>query len=186
MQFRPLVTRVRTAGLVLAACIVAGLISVPGGRVVAAPTMSTAKAAAIKAPPIRHVFIVNLENKGYDETFGPDSPAPYLSKTLRARGQLLTQYFGTTHNSLPNNVAQISGQGPDSQTQADCQTYSDFVQTGTVAPQQAVGNGCVYPVGVKTVADHFGSGTWRTWTSGTSTGTECPPVAGAAGLADVA
>ena len=62
---------------------------------------------------MRHVFVVNLENKGYDETFGPDSPAPYLSKTLRAQGQLLTQYYGTAHNSLPNYIAQISGQGPN-------------------------------------------------------------------------
>lgn len=99
--------------------------------------------------------MVNLENTGYDETVGPTSPAPYLSKTLRNQGQLLTQYFGTAHNSLPNYLAQISGQGPNAQTQGDCQAYSDFVRAGTVAPQQAVGNGCVYPSGVKTVADQL-------------------------------
>jgi hypothetical protein len=101
------------------------------------------------------VFVINLENKGYDATFGPGSPAPYLSQTLRSQGQLLTQYYGTAHNSEPNYVAQISGQGPNPQMQGDCQTYSDFVQTGTVAPGQAVGDGCVFPAGVKTVADQL-------------------------------
>ena len=156
MQFPAHVTRVRTAGLLLAAGVaVVGLVGVSGGGVAAAPTPRAAKAGATQAPPIKHVFVVNLENKGYDETFGPGSPAPYLSTTLRNQGQLLTQYYGTAHNSLPNYIAQISGQGPDAQTQADCQTYSDFVQAGTAAPQQAVGNGCVYPAGVKTVADQL-------------------------------
>ena len=110
------------------------------GLLAASPTTAAAEpAASTQPPPVRHVFVVNLENKGYDETFGPDSAAPYLSKVLTAKGQLLTQYFGTAHNSLPNYIAQISGQGPNAQTQGDCQVYSDFVQAGTVAPQQAAG-----------------------------------------------
>ena len=52
----------------------------------------------------------------------PASPAPYLARTLRAQGVLLTRYYGTAHNSLPNYIAQISGQGPNAQTQADCQS----------------------------------------------------------------
>ncbi len=119
------------------------------------PASTAAAAASVKPPPVRHVFVINLENKGYDETFGPDSPAPYLSQTLRAKGQLLTQYYGIGHESLPNYIAQVSGQAPNPQTQGDCQLYSDFVQAGTVAPQQAVGNGCVYPANVKTVADQL-------------------------------
>ena len=129
----------------------------------AAPADAAARKRAVATPAVGHVFVVNLENKGYDETFGPSSPAPYLSTTLRNQGQLLSQYYGTAHNSLPNYIAQISGQGPNSQTQGDCQVYSDFVQTGTVAPDQAVGNGCVYPANVKTVADQLEAKglTWR-------------------------
>jgi hypothetical protein len=111
----------------------------------------------VATPAIGHVFVINLENKGFDETFGPGSPAPYLSQELRGKGQLLTQYYGTAHNSLPNYLAQISGQGPNPQTQGDCQFYSDFVQTGTAEPQQAVGHGCVYPASVETVADQLES-----------------------------
>ena len=155
------------------------------GVLAAAPTTAAAKPARPTAstapPPVRHVFVVNLENKGYDETFGPDSPAPYLSRTLRAKGQLLTQYYGTAHNSLPNYVAQVSGQGPNPQTQGDCQYYTDFVQTGTAAPGQAVGNGCVYPAGVKTVADQLEAKglTWRGYLE--DMGTPCRhPAANAA------
>jgi len=97
------------------------------------------------------VFVINLENKGYATTFGPGSKAPYLSRTLRAQGVLLTQYHGTAHNSLPNYLAQISGQGPDPEQQADCQIYSSFQQAGTASYQQAVGRGCVYPASVPTL-----------------------------------
>ena len=122
-----------------------------------------APASAASKPAVKHVFVINLENKGYDQTFGPSSPAPYLSKELRAKGQLLSQYYGTAHNSQPNYAAQISGQGPNPQMQGDCQVYSDFTGTGTAAPQQAVGNGCVVPSSVKTVADQLQDKglTWR-------------------------
>jgi phosphatidylinositol-3-phosphatase len=159
----PRTSRGRVGGRAVLAVLASAGVTVTG-VLAASPTTAAAKpAASTQPPPVRHVFVVNLENKGYDETFGPDSPAPYLSKTLTAKGQLLTQYYGTAHNSLPNYIAQISGQGPNPQTQGDCQVYSDFVQTGAVAPQQAVGNGCVYPAGVKTVADQLEAKglTWR-------------------------
>jgi hypothetical protein len=142
--------------LALGAAIALAAVTATASLASSAPAAAASKPSAKTAPPpIGHVFVINLENKGYDETFGPDSPAPYLSKTLTAKGQLLTQYYGTAHNSLPNYIAQISGQGPNPQTQGDCQVYSDFVQTGTVAPEQAVGDGCVYPASVKTVADQL-------------------------------
>lgn len=158
MQSRRRPAGVHAAALLIVASATVALVGA-GGGFASAPATS----AATTTPPVKHVFVVNLENKGYDETFGPDSPAPYLSRTLRDRGQLLTQYYGTAHNSLPNYLAQVSGQGPNAQTQADCQTYSDFAQAGTAAPQQAVGNGCVYPAGVKTVADQLEAKglTWR-------------------------
>ncbi|MGZ4616710.1 MAG: alkaline phosphatase family protein, partial [Actinomycetes bacterium] len=143
---------IRRGGLLLTAAALA-VLALPG-----------ADAQGVTArPPVRHVFVINLENKGYDETFGPSSPATYLSRDLRAQGQLLTQYYGTAHNSLPNYLAQISGQGPNEQTQGDCQVYSGFAGAGTVPPQQAVGDGCVYPGSVTTVADQLTAKglTWR-------------------------
>ena len=122
-----------------------------------------AKSASAKPPPIKHVFVINLENKNYDETFGPDSPAPYLSQDLVAKGELLTQYFAIGHVSLDNYIAEISGQGPSKQTQLDCFTHTDFVSTGTGDLGQALGDGCVYPKSVKTIADQVAAKklTWK-------------------------
>jgi hypothetical protein len=103
-------------------------------------------------PPIRHVFVINIENKGYDETWGDTSAAPYLAGTLRRQGVLLTQYYGTAHNSLPNYIAQISGQAPNPQTQGDCLTYTKFTRSGPPqAPQQQAGSGCVLPRRVRSL-----------------------------------
>jgi phosphatidylinositol-3-phosphatase len=115
------------------------------------------------APPVRHVFVVNLENESEAVSFGATSPAKYLNGTLLPKGQLLDNYYGVGHNSLPNYIAQISGQGPNPQTQGDCQVFTDFRQAATVAPGQAVGTGCVFPAGVPTLAGqltarHF---TWK-------------------------
>jgi hypothetical protein len=103
-------------------------------------------------PPIKHVFVINIENKGYAMTWGDTSAAPYLAHKLRKQGVLLNYYYGTAHHSLPNYIAQISGQAPNRKTQRDCATYSKFVRTGPMeAPQQAVGSGCVYPRRVRTL-----------------------------------
>jgi phosphatidylinositol-3-phosphatase len=146
----------RRSLLVLAAALLA--VTVLPGSATARPGPASAY-----LPPAHHVFVVNLENKGYDETWGPGSAAPYLSQTLRAQGVLLTQYYGTAHNSLPNYLGQISGQGPNPQTQGDCQLYSDFVGSATVDPGQAVGQGCVYPATVPTIADQLTAAglTWK-------------------------
>ena len=123
---------------------------VGGGASLALVTASTPADATGTSylPPIRHVFVINIENKGYDETWGPGSAAPYLSQTLRAKGVLLNTYYGTAHNSQPNYIAQLSGQGPNPHMQGDCQIYSSFVGAGTVSPGQYLGSGCVFPSGV--------------------------------------
>src|SRR4051794_32600383 len=117
--------------------------------------------ASAALPPIKHVWIVVLENENYDTTFGPNSKAPYLAKTLTSQGQLLTQYYGIGHFSLDNYIAMVSGQPPNPQTQADCMFYNDFA--GTVGPDGiAVGQGCVYPTAVKTIGDQL-EGKALTW-----------------------
>ena len=116
---------------------------------------SAGSSTSAYVPPIRHVFVINIENKGYDTTWGPTSAAPYLAQTLRGMGVLLNSYYGTAHNSEPNYVAQISGQGPNPQMQGDCQIYSQFVQVTTASPGQAVGSGCVFPASVQTLPDQL-------------------------------
>ena len=84
-------------------------------------------------PKVGHVFVVNIENKGFRTVWGQGSAAPYLARTLRAKGVLLPHYYGTAHRSLGNYLAQISGQGPDYAIQHDCGTYSRFKESRPVA-----------------------------------------------------
>jgi hypothetical protein len=129
----------------------------------AAPSHHAPRANAAKLPDIKHVFIIVLENKGYDTTFGPNTVATYLADSLPARGALLRQYYGIGHVSLDNYIAMISGMPPTRQTQSDCGRYADFVQTGTAPDGQPIGNGCVYPAHVLTIANQLDAKhlTWK-------------------------
>jgi phospholipase C len=122
-------------------------------------------AAAAKLPPVRHVFILVLENQSFQVTFGKNSPAPYLANDLAAQGALLNQYYGIGHFSLDNYLALISGQAPNAETQADCPTVSNFrlSQANLDANGQVLGMGCLYPPMVKTVSDQLEAAklTWR-------------------------
>jgi phosphatidylinositol-3-phosphatase len=117
-------------------------------------------------PPIRHVFVIVLENEGYASTFGTPSADPYLATTLPASGAQLAQYYGIGHFSNPNYIALISGQAPNPSNQADCQVFADFPAGTTVATDgQIAGSGCVFPTSVPTVADQVDAAhlTWKAY-----------------------
>jgi hypothetical protein len=118
--------------------------------------------AGAAAPAIRHVFVIVLENKDYDASFGPNAKSQQLGEVLPSQGVLLTHYHGIAHNSLPNYIAMVSGQGPNPVTQSDCQLYQEFFPGTIGADGQAMGFGCVYPSSVKTVADQL-SADGLTW-----------------------
>jgi phosphatidylinositol-3-phosphatase len=136
-------------------------------RVQHAPTTpdraTTASSSLATLPDVRHVFVVNIENKGFHTTWGRHSRAPYLAHTLRAEGVLLTHYYGTAHHSLGNYLAQISGQGPDLATQHDCPVFTRFKESRPVDHGQVVGNGCVYPKKVDTLPQQLTAAglSWR-------------------------
>ncbi len=131
----------------------------------AAPAAYTATAPGGALPPIRHVFVLLLENQSYAATFGSQSPAPYLAHTLPAQGALLTHYYAIGHASLGNYVALISGQAPNEATQLDCPTYADFRPRAAAADAhgQLPGVGCVYPRSVVTLPDQLEAAglTWK-------------------------
>lgn len=118
--------------------------------------------AVVAMPPIKHVFVIVLENQGFDTTFAPTTRATYLADTLVKQGALLRQYYGIGHFSLDNYIAMISGMGATAQTQIDCPIFVDFVQTGTTSDGQPIGAGCVYPASVKTIANQLDARTY-TW-----------------------
>ena len=114
-------------------------------------------------PPIRHVFLIVLENEGYAATFASPAADPYLATTLPAAGALLANYYGIGHHSADNYIAMISGQAPNPLTQGDCLRYANFPSSATVgADGQISDSGCVYPTSVTTVANQL-TGTHLTW-----------------------
>ena len=131
--------------------------------VVVALLGTSAGTASAKLPHINHVFIVVLENENAADTFGPDTPAPYLAQTLRSKGAFLPNYYAIGHLSLDNYIAMVSGQGPNAETQSDCQIYTDFLPGIPTTDGQYIGQGCVYPPGVETIANQLeGSGyAWK-------------------------
>src|SRR5262249_1824236 len=119
-------------------------------------------AATADVPHYNHVFIVVLENENASSTFGDKTEIPYLANTLTAKGSYLPNYYATGHLSLDNYISMISGQAPNPQTQAHCQCSPDFFPGPRSADGQYVGQGCVSPVGVQSIAPQLG-GAGYTW-----------------------
>lgn len=113
--------------------------------------------AAPAAAPVHHVFVIVLENEPYEVTFGDHSQAPYLAYRLPKLGALLSQYYSIGHDSLGNYIAMISGQAPNAATQSDCKIYDEFERTSPEldANGQMLGEGCIYPARVRTLADQL-------------------------------
>jgi phosphatidylinositol-3-phosphatase len=127
-------------------------------------TLNATLVVKSKLPPLRHVFVIMLENEGYNATFG--GPNNYLNTALPAQGALLTNYYGVGHFSNDNYTGFISGQPPTADNQIDClgtNGFTDFpAGSGLDANGIQQGNGCVYPAGVPTLADQL-TGDGLTW-----------------------
>jgi phosphatidylinositol-3-phosphatase len=140
------------------------VISIALAILIGSCTLPAGFAAPVAGAPIRHVFVIVLENKDYADTFGTSTQDPYLQKTLVPQGALLTQYYGTGHASLDNYLSLISGQASTVDTSDDCISrsgggtgnFADMVSTG-MAPQNQVisSGGCVYPAQVRTLANQL-------------------------------
>ena len=129
------------------------------------------------APPgaIDHVLVINLENESEDVTFGgcPADAAPsnanYLNCTLLKQGELIQNYYATSHVSLGNYIAEVSGQETNPTLNSDCIDVPSLthppvvgqftdVTPGTDADAtanrgfagQVVGDGCVLPKPTRT------------------------------------
>jgi phosphatidylinositol-3-phosphatase len=139
------------------------------GRILAAGGAIAALLAAVRpsapVPPIKHVFVIVLENEGFDTTFGQRTLAPYLADTLTRAGAFLRHYYGIGHVSLPNYIAMISGIAPNPQTQTDCGRYVEFTRTDQAPDGQPMGTGCVYPSDVPTLTNQLAARhlTWKAY-----------------------
>jgi hypothetical protein len=127
---------------------------------------------------VRHVFVITLENKNYEESFGTTATTshqdPFL-KSLAGQGALLNNYFGTGHVSLDNYISLLSGQPSTVDTETDCfGIWSDIVDAGSDSANPKIlkagtdanghaGGGCVFPARVKTLANQLDNArlTWK-------------------------
>jgi hypothetical protein len=122
-----------------------------------------------EAGPVKHVFVISLASPGYEQSLGAQSEMPYLSATLRPKGELLSNYTLLGDAALPNQIAALSGQPPNAATGAGCSTYAEFSPTTKTDASGVVhGAGCVYPVETLTLADQLTSSrlTWRAYVEG--------------------
>jgi phosphatidylinositol-3-phosphatase len=132
--------------------------------------------AALPPGAIQNVLVIDLENEDFAKTFAPNSPAVYLNSTLLKQGQLVVNYYATSHASTGNYLSQVSGQASTPMINSDCidltklpQFIGGFsdVTPGTDAiddelyPGQVVGGGCVFPAptlgshGARTIGDQL-------------------------------
>ncbi len=64
---------------------------------------------SLGVPPLKHVFVIMMENTSYDDLLSPSNPNTMFIQQLAANNGLATNYFGVTHVSLPNYIAATSG-----------------------------------------------------------------------------
>jgi phosphatidylinositol-3-phosphatase len=101
---------------VWAAAVVAGVLA----GAVSAPLAVSAQSARPHAmgtsrpgagfPHMDHVFVIMMENTGYQQLLSPANRYTKYIQELASTGGLATRYFGVTHPSLPNYIAATSGQ----------------------------------------------------------------------------
>jgi phosphatidylinositol-3-phosphatase len=121
-------------------------------------------------PPVKHVFLIVLSDRGFLKSFAAGASAGYLGGALRREGELIYNYYAVAGAPLANEIALISGQGPTAQTASDCPVFSG-IKPGHKGPRaQILGTGCVYPAVTKTLAGQLTSAgdTWKAYLQGVS------------------
>ncbi len=112
--------------------------------------------------------MITLGTQGVSKTFSASGDR-YLRKTLAAKGELVSNYYGVTQGELANEIAMMSGQGPTPQTEAGCAHY-DPITPGTLtkSDSQVTGRGCVYPEETETLASELTAkhDSWRAYVEG--------------------
>jgi phosphatidylinositol-3-phosphatase len=103
-------------------------------------------------PEVKHAWLIVLGENSYEGTYGAAAGAPYLSRVLPKKGELIPNYYGVTGGVLANEIALLSGQGPTPETAANCPNYAPVAPaTVSLFAAQVEGNGCVYPKEVESL-----------------------------------
>ena len=136
------------------------------GKVAKTPKAPKPEKDTKKIGRVKHVFVVSLASPGFDAAFGPQSQMPYLASTLRPQGALLSNYSLISNAGLPNEIAAVSGQPPNADTEGNCATYSEFPPNAQPDKQGSIAAaGCVYPVLTFNLVDQVSAAglTWKAY-----------------------
>lgn len=114
---------------------------------------------------IQHVWVIALSGNSFGAAQAASSSAPYLVKQLIPQGTLLTHYSLVASGASANDVALLSGQEPNPETEKGCPTYAALTPATLDSKGLASGSGCVYPAGARTLADQATEAalTWRAY-----------------------
>jgi len=139
------IARVAIGGLLIVGLAIAHAVGAPAAR------------SMFSIHAIKHVWVIDLENEGYAQSFGDPAADPYLARTLPQLGALLKNYYAIGHNSADNYIAQISGQAPNLLTQYDCPVWVPLpnIVTGPYHQVLAPEGGCVFPASVPTLGNQL-------------------------------
>jgi phosphatidylinositol-3-phosphatase len=133
-----------------------------------------AEAGGDELPEIKHAWLIVLGENSVESTYSATAGAPYLSRVLPRKGELIPNYYGVAGGVLANEIALLSGQGPTPETAANCPNYTAIVP-GSVSlfAEQVEGNGCVYGKEVESLPTQLQEKevTWRAYVENMENGT---------------
>jgi hypothetical protein len=171
--------------------------SPPAGETAVTTTTATTQSAAEgqgqsgghkkagKRGSITHVWVIALGQGSFAQAATERSALPYLEETLVPEGALLTSYSLVARSSLANDIALLSGQGPNQATEEECPTFAPVTPPTVSSGGLASGAGCIYPATVNTLAGQLSAKglRWRAYAQDMS---QTATVASAAASGDTA
>jgi hypothetical protein len=138
-----------------------------------APTNTSTTSTGFNGlPPVKHMFLIVLSDRGFMRFFGVGVASGYLGGALRRQGELVQNYYAVAGSPLANEIGLISGQGPTAQTATDCPSFARIAPAKKGVRGQVLGTGCVYPAATKTLANQLvtAKDTWKAYVAGVNDG----------------
>ena len=118
-------------------------------------------------PPVKHVFMIVLSDRGFTQSF--DTSSGYLSGALRREGELVAQLLRgrrVRRSRTRSRWSAVRGRPSRPPPTARCSRASSTPRKGPSG--QVIGNGCDYPASTKTLAGELTSAgdTWKAYVQG--------------------
>jgi hypothetical protein len=114
---------------------------------------------------VKYVWVIDLSGASFQTALAKPASDPYLTKRLLPKGTLLADYSLVAASPLANDVALLSGQGSNADTEEDCPTYAPIEPPTVESKGLTEGVGCIYPAAAKTLADQASEAalTWKAY-----------------------